>query len=163
MAETVIDYVAYSAQQKLSCEASKADLDLRRLLGHSSVLDFLAAELFEHKSSDSIYVTGINTKPTVPTGHIRWADQVLCDAEDEWDAEPNDSEDSEDSQNLDFEGGCNNAGYFGLEDSQPSGGFRKIPRRWASKIIVLAQHLIPRRMLELAMPGRMLVEYMDRQ
>lgn len=104
MADTTIYFLACKARTKLSWEASSNDMDLRRILGHANVLDYLTAELvnlgYEWNSDD----TCLEDELVTPSGHIRWTDQFISGTEDDCDLGSwEDSSDSDDSEVPDCE------------------------------------------------------------
>ncbi|KAL1967071.1 hypothetical protein VTN77DRAFT_3595 [Rasamsonia byssochlamydoides] len=97
MSITQTYYLAHTARSKLSREAARADHDLRLLVGHANLLDSLMLELanaekeqerwFNH-TVNSATKSSQDEKPT----HIRWADTIVEDPEEDWDSEDSDSE-----------------------------------------------------------------------
>lgn len=102
MSITQTYYLAHSARGKLSHEAARADHDLRLLVGHANLLDSLMIELAEaEQEQESWFNQSVNgaTKDE-PQRHIQWADAIIEEPEDDWEAEDadSDSDDSEDDE-----------------------------------------------------------------
>jgi hypothetical protein len=92
-------FLAHTARGKLSSEASRADHNLRLLVGHANLLDSLMLELAEaEQEQETWFNQSVRTasKPSEPR-HIQWADAVVEDPEEDWQAEDADSSDSSDS------------------------------------------------------------------
>ena len=94
MSLTQTYYLAHTARAKLSKEASRADHDLRLLVGHANLLDGLMLDLVDAEREQESWfnqsVRGASAQEEPK--HIQWADQVPTIAEEEY--EPEDDDDS---------------------------------------------------------------------
>ncbi|KAI9673402.1 MAG: hypothetical protein M1817_002864 [Caeruleum heppii] len=95
--------LAQTARVKLAREASRADHDLRLLVGHANILDGLMLELAEAEQDQERWfnqtVKGASSEE--PRHHIQWADTVIEDPEDDWAIEDADSDSSDDDDEYD--------------------------------------------------------------
>ncbi|KAF7904219.1 hypothetical protein EAF00_001553 [Botryotinia globosa] len=103
MSITQTYYLAHTARGKLSFEASRADHDLRLLVGHANLLDSLMLELAEaEQEQESWFNQSVRkaTKQEEPR-HIQWADtvveEVVEEEEEDWETSDLDNDDSSDS------------------------------------------------------------------
>ncbi|KAF7907586.1 uncharacterized protein EAF01_005172 [Botrytis porri] len=104
MSITQTYYLAHTARGKLSFEASRADHDLRLLVGHANLLDSLMLELAEaEQEQESWFNQSVRkaTKQEEPK-HIQWADNVVEEVveeeeEEDWETSDLDNDDSSDS------------------------------------------------------------------
>jgi len=103
MSVTQTYYLAHTARRKLSKEASRADHDLRVLVSHANLLDSLMLELSTaEKEQERWFNQTVSTanKP-LPEKHIQWADSIVEDPEEDWDAEEiSDDSDSDSDSDL---------------------------------------------------------------
>ncbi|TAQ86284.1 hypothetical protein B7494_g5407 [Chlorociboria aeruginascens] len=100
MSVTQTYFLAHTARGKLSSEAARADHNLRLLVGHANLLDSLMLELAAaEQEQESWFNQSVKkaTKTDEPR-HIQWADAVVEDPEEDWQAEDADSSDSDDSE-----------------------------------------------------------------
>ncbi|RFU33929.1 hypothetical protein B7463_g2439, partial [Scytalidium lignicola] len=101
MSITQTYYLAHTARGKLSHEAARADHNLRLLVGHANLLDSLMLELAEaEREQETWFNQSIkSTKSTRSEGprHVQWADAVVEEPEEDWQAEDVDSDSSSDS------------------------------------------------------------------
>jgi hypothetical protein len=97
MSVTQTYYLAHTARGKLSHEAAKADHNLRLLVGHANLLDSLMLELAEAEQEQESWFNQSVKKAskTEEPRHIQWADAIVEDPEEDWQAEDADSSDSE--------------------------------------------------------------------
>lgn len=107
MSVTQTYYLAHTARGKLSAAAARPDHNLRLLVGHANLLDSLMLELAEaEQEQESWFNQSVNkaTKTQEPR-HVQWADAVVEDPEEDWQAEDADldSSDSESDSDYDFE------------------------------------------------------------
>lgn len=103
MSVTQTYYLAHTARGKLSHEASRSDHNLRLLVGHANLLDSLMLDLAEaEQEQESWFNQSVKkaSKPEEPK-HIQWADTVVEDPEEDWQAEDADSSDSESEYDSD--------------------------------------------------------------
>ena len=108
MSITETYYLAHTARQKLTHEASRADHNLRLLVGHANLLDCLMLELADAEQEQERWfnqtVTGASKPaPSQQPRHIQWVETVVEDPEDDWDLDDVSDLDSEDSDDLDEE------------------------------------------------------------
>lgn len=105
MSITQTYYLAHSAHQKLTREASRADHDLRVLVGHANLLDCLMLELADAEQEQERWfnqtVSGATKSAYQQSRHVQWAETVVEDPEDDWDIDDASDLDSEDSDDLD--------------------------------------------------------------
>ncbi|KAG4439263.1 hypothetical protein IFR05_005248 [Cadophora sp. M221] len=103
MSVTQTYYLAHTARGKLSSEAARADHNLRLLVGHANLLDSLMLELAEaEQEQESWFNQSVKkaTKTEEPK-HIQWADTIVEDPEEDWQAEDADSSDSDSEYDSD--------------------------------------------------------------
>lgn len=108
MSITQTYYLAHTARKKLTREASRADHDLRLLVGHANFLDSLMVDLADAEQEQERWfnqtVSGVakgsqDSKPR----HIQWASTVV-EPEEEWDPEDaSDLSDSDEEDDSDFD------------------------------------------------------------
>ncbi|KLJ09536.1 hypothetical protein EMPG_15030 [Blastomyces silverae] len=118
MSLTQTYFLAHTARAKLSREASRPDHDLRILVGHANMLDSLMLELADAEREQEKWfnysVQGATERLSEEeqqqrSRHIKWADALVEEPEDDWEAEDlssdSDSEgsDSDDSDDYDEE------------------------------------------------------------
>jgi len=101
MSITQTYYLAHTARGKLSSEASRADHNLRLLVGHANLLDSLMLELAEAEQEQESWfnqsVKGANKTEQSPK-HIQWADAVIEEPEEDWQVEDAESDSDSDSE-----------------------------------------------------------------
>lgn len=97
MSVTQTYYLAHTARGKLSSEAARSDHNLRLLVGHANLLDSLMLELAEAEQEQESWFNQSVKKATKTEDprHIQWADTIVEDPEEDWQAEDADSSDSE--------------------------------------------------------------------
>ncbi|CAG8974639.1 hypothetical protein HYALB_00012107 [Hymenoscyphus albidus] len=98
MSVTQTYYLAHTARGKLSSEAARSDHDLRLLVGHANLLDSLMLELAEaEQEQESWFNQSVKkaAKTSEEPRHIQWADSVVEEPEEDWQAEDADSSDDE--------------------------------------------------------------------
>jgi len=110
MSLTQTYYLAHTARGKLSAEAARADHDLRLLVGHANLLDSLMLDLASAEQEQESWFNQSVQSATKNTTiieeserHIQWADAIVEDEEEDWDADDADSSDSDDSDYDDDE------------------------------------------------------------
>jgi len=98
MSITQTYYLAHKARGKLSSEAARPDHNLRLLVGHANLLDSLMLELADaEREQESWFNQSVRgASPKSEDRHVQWADTVVEEPEDDWEAEDADS-DSDDS------------------------------------------------------------------
>lgn len=96
MSLTQTYYVASTARSKLGKEASRADHNLRLLVGHANLLDSLMLELADAEREQEAWFNQSVKKATKPeeSKHIQWIDTI----EEEQIDEDSDSESDSDSE-----------------------------------------------------------------
>lgn len=115
MSITQTYYLAHTARKKLTREASRADHDLRLLVGHANLLDSLMLDLADAEREQERWfnqtVSGA-TKTAAPreekSRHIQWASTVVEESEEDWDPEDasdleSDLSDSDEEDDSDFD------------------------------------------------------------
>ncbi|KAL1982780.1 hypothetical protein VTN96DRAFT_896 [Rasamsonia emersonii] len=107
MSLTQTYYLAHTARGKLSREAARADHDLRLLVGHANLLDSLMLELANaEKEQERWFNRSVNsaTKSSQDErpSHIRWADNLVEEPEEDWSSEE-DSDAESDMSDSDLE------------------------------------------------------------
>jgi hypothetical protein len=99
MSLTQTYYIAASARSKLGREASRADHDLRLLVGHANLLDSLMVELQDAERQQEAWFNQTMAKASKAEEprHIQWADSIAEELEEE------DDSDSESECDEDFD------------------------------------------------------------
>lgn len=93
MSLTQTYYIAASARSKLGKEACRADHDLRLLVGHANLLDSLMIELQDAERQQEAWFHSTVAKATKAEKehqqqqHIRWADSIAEELEDDSDSD----------------------------------------------------------------------------
>ncbi|CAL5869481.1 uncharacterized protein PFLUO_LOCUS3710 [Penicillium psychrofluorescens] len=93
MSITETYYLAHTARKKLTREASRADHDLRLLVGHANLLDSLMVDLAdaEHEQERWFNQTvhgAAKAQDEQPPKHIQWATTTIVEEpEEDWDPE----------------------------------------------------------------------------
>ncbi|KAJ5368401.1 uncharacterized protein N7496_008161 [Penicillium cataractarum] len=114
MSITQTYYLAHTARKKLTREASRADHDLRLLVGHANLLDSLMLDLADAEREQERWfnqtVSGATkTSPREEKSrHIQWASTVVEEPEEDWDPEDasdleSDLSDSDEEDDSDFD------------------------------------------------------------
>lgn len=89
MSITQTYYLAHTARKKLTHEASRADHNLRLLVGHANLLDSLMFDLADAEREQERWfnqsVNGANKSSS--RQHIQWASTVVEEPEEDWDPE----------------------------------------------------------------------------
>jgi hypothetical protein len=112
MSITQTYYLAHTARKKLTREASRADHDLRLLVGHANLLDSVMLDLADAEREQERWfnqtVSGAAKAQEEPR-HIQWASTVVEEPEEDWDPEDasdldsDDSDSDEEEEDSDFE------------------------------------------------------------
>src|SRR5579862_8715376 len=103
MSITQTYYLAHSARNKLSKEASRADHNLRLLVGHANLLDSLMIQLAEAEREQEQWfnqtVRGAEASEGEPKSsrHIQWADTIMEEPEQDWEVDDAGSDSDSDS------------------------------------------------------------------
>ncbi|KAI5197363.1 hypothetical protein E4T39_07321 [Aureobasidium subglaciale] len=94
MSLTQTYYIASTARSKLGREASRADHNLRLLVGHANLLDTLMIELQDaEREQEAWFNESIKaSKPEPATRHIQWIDSIAEELEDDSSDEESDDE-----------------------------------------------------------------------
>ncbi len=100
MSITQTYFLAHTARGKLSKEASRADHDLRLLVGHANLLDSLMLELADAEQEQERWfnntVSGAaKEEQSSEPKHIQWADTVIEEPEEDWEASDASASDSD--------------------------------------------------------------------
>ncbi|OLN83699.1 hypothetical protein CCHL11_09732 [Colletotrichum chlorophyti] len=104
MSITQTYYLAHKARAKLSSEAARADHDLRLLVGHANLLDSLMLELADaEREQESWFNQSVRGATKSEERHVQWADRIVEDPEDDWQADDADSDVSSDSSDDDYD------------------------------------------------------------
>ncbi|PSN66943.1 hypothetical protein BS50DRAFT_573729 [Corynespora cassiicola Philippines] len=87
MSLTQTYYIAASARSKLGKEASRADHNLRLLVGHANLLDGLMLDLAEaeRKQEEWFNSTVRQASKSQESRHVQWADSIAEEPEDDED------------------------------------------------------------------------------
>ncbi|OAT14177.1 hypothetical protein BDBG_09251 [Blastomyces gilchristii SLH14081] len=110
MSLTQTYFLAHTARAKLSREASRPDHDLRILVGHANMLDSLMLELADAEREQEKWfnrsVQGATERLSQEElqqqrRHIKWADALVEEPEDDWDPEDLSSDSDSDSDDSD--------------------------------------------------------------
>jgi hypothetical protein len=127
MSVTQTYHLAHTARGKLSSEASRADHNLRLLVGHANLLDSLMLELAEAEQEQESWFNQSVKKAnkTEEPKHIQWADTVIEEPEEDWQAEDADSSDSDSEYDSD-------------EDTEMETGIASIQRVASHTVIAVA-------------------------
>lgn len=101
--------MAHTTRRKLSCEASRADHDLRVLVGHANFLDSLMIELADanKRQEQSVATVSEATKVPAEAEARRTNDEAITVTEkavDDWEVWESDESDSSDSDAGDDKG-----------------------------------------------------------
>lgn len=113
MSITQTYYLAHTARKKLTREASRADHDLRLLVGHANLLDSLMLDLADAEREQERWFNqtvrgaskaSLDAEPR----HIQWASTVVEEPEEDWDPEDasdleSDLSDSDEEDDSDFD------------------------------------------------------------
>ncbi|CAK7198872.1 hypothetical protein SEUCBS139899_001539 [Sporothrix eucalyptigena] len=103
MSITQTYFLAHKARAKLSSQAARPDHNLRLLVGHANLLDTLMLELADAEREQESWfnqsVRGAQNKPTASASssqkterHVQWADTVVEEPEEDWQAEDADDD-----------------------------------------------------------------------
>ncbi|KAJ5474515.1 hypothetical protein N7475_004081 [Penicillium sp. IBT 31633x] len=109
MSITQTYYLAHTARKKLTREASRADHDLRLLVGHANLLDSLMFDLADAEREQERWfnqtVNGATKASSSSRQHIQWASTVVEEPEEDWDPEDASDSDSDlsDSDDSDYD------------------------------------------------------------
>jgi hypothetical protein len=104
MSITQTYYLAHKARAKLSSEAGRSDHNLRLLVGHANLLDSLMLELADaEREQESWFNQSVRGATRSEERHVQWADSIVEEPEEDWDADDADS-DSSSEADSDFDG-----------------------------------------------------------
>ncbi|KAG9246233.1 hypothetical protein BJ878DRAFT_417406 [Calycina marina] len=105
MSITQTYYLAHTARGKLSSEASRADHNLRLLVGHANLLDSLMIDLAEAEQAQESWFNQSVQKASRSEDprHVQWADSIIEEPDEHWAAEDAESFDSESEYDSDGE------------------------------------------------------------
>ncbi|KAL4924496.1 uncharacterized protein BDV17DRAFT_274453 [Aspergillus undulatus] len=101
MSITQTYYLAHTARRKLTREASRADHDLRLLVGHANLLDTLMLDLADAEQEQERWFNQTVSGATKSSyhnqqQHIQWAETLVEEPEEDWDPEDLSEEDDSD-------------------------------------------------------------------
>lgn len=101
MSLTQTYYIAASARSKLGKEASRADHDLRLLVGHANLLDCLMVELQDAERQQEQWFNQTMAKASkAEDRHIQWADSIADDEDDYSDSDSDSESENEDDFDM---------------------------------------------------------------
>jgi len=105
MSITQTYYLAHTARGKLSHEAARADHNLRFLVGHANLLDALMLELAEaEQEQETWFNQSVRGATKSEERHIQWADTLIEEPDEDWQAEDADSDaDSDSDSNSEYD------------------------------------------------------------
>ncbi|KAM7188665.1 hypothetical protein V8F20_010468 [Naviculisporaceae sp. PSN 640] len=105
MSITQTYFLAHKARGKLSHEAARPDHNLRLLVGHANLLDSLMLELADaEREQESWFNQSVRGASKSEERHIQWADSIVEEPEQDWQAEDADlysDSDSDSDSDLD--------------------------------------------------------------
>jgi hypothetical protein len=98
-------FLAHKARAKLSSEASRPDHNLRLLVGHANLLDSLMLELADaEREQESWFNQSVRgASPATEERHIQWADTIVEEPEQDWQAEDAESDSDDSDSEMDFD------------------------------------------------------------
>ena len=104
MSITQTYYLAHKARGKLSSEAGRPDHNLRLLVGHANLLDSLMLDLADaEREQESWFNQSVRgASPKSEDRHVQWADTVVEEPEEDWEAEDAGSDSDSSSDGSDF-------------------------------------------------------------
>lgn len=108
MSITQTYYLAHKARSKLSHEAARPDHNLRLLVGHANMLDSLMLELADaEREQESWFNQSVRASAPAPAKdrHVQWADTVVEEPEEDWEAEDAGSDTSSEASEDDSDDG----------------------------------------------------------
>lgn len=103
MSLTQAYYIATSARSKLREEASRADLNLRLLIGHANFLDSFLIKLQDAKRKQEAWISHTMTEASnnEKPSHLQWADRVAdSDSDSDSDSDFDSDSDSDFDDNF---------------------------------------------------------------
>lgn len=112
MSITQTYYLAHTARKKLTREASRADHDLRLLVGHANLLDSLMLDLADAEREQERWfnqtVHGATKASQDDSRHIQWVSTMVDEPEEDWDPDDasdleSDVSDSDEDDDSDFD------------------------------------------------------------
>ncbi|KAL6228977.1 hypothetical protein BDW75DRAFT_117802 [Aspergillus navahoensis] len=131
MSITQTYYLAHTARRKLTREASRADHDLRLLVGHANLLDSLMLDLADAEQEQERWfnqtVSGAakGAYRSENQHHVQWADSLVEEPEEEdWDPEYLSDDDSD---------------LSGEEDSDLEEDYTPVRRRAPSPVAIVTE------------------------
>ncbi|KAJ0417476.1 hypothetical protein BJY00DRAFT_207238 [Aspergillus carlsbadensis] len=128
MSITQTYYLAHTARKKLTREASRADHNLRLLVGHANLLDTLMIDLADAEQEQERWfnqtVSGASKgSRRSESEHIQWAETLVEEPEEDWDPEYLSDADSDDSE----------------EDSDMEEDYAPVRRRAPSPVAIVTE------------------------
>ncbi|CAI6340211.1 unnamed protein product [Periconia digitata] len=97
MSLTQTYYIAASARSKLGKEASRADHNLRLLVGHANLLDSLMVELqdAERQQEAWFHSTVAKASKAEESRHVQWVDRIVEEMDEDSDSASDSDDDSD--------------------------------------------------------------------
>ncbi|KAL2872523.1 uncharacterized protein BJX67DRAFT_376331 [Aspergillus lucknowensis] len=128
MSITQTYYLAHTARKKLTREASRADHNLRLLVGHANLLDSLMIDLADAEQEQERWfnqtVSGASKGSyRSESQHIQWAETLVEEPEEDWDPEYLSDDDSDLSE----------------EDSDAEDDYTPVRRRAPSPVAIVTE------------------------
>ncbi|KAL2107523.1 hypothetical protein VUR80DRAFT_5117 [Thermomyces stellatus] len=108
MSITQTYFLAHKARAKLAKEASRADHDLRLLVGHANLLDGLMVELADAEREQESWfnnsVRGASRDGAAEEQRVEYEDTIIEVPEDDWDSDSSSesSDDDEDEEDIEM-------------------------------------------------------------
>jgi hypothetical protein len=94
-------FLAHKARAKLSREAARSDHDLRLLVGHANLLDALMLDLADaEREQESWFNQSVRGASKEKERHVQWADAVVEEPEEDWQAEDASSSDEDSESDI---------------------------------------------------------------
>jgi hypothetical protein len=112
-------FLAHTARGKLSHEASRSDHNLRLLVGHANLLDSIMLDLAQaEQEQESWFNQSVKGATKNEEKHIQWADSIIEEPEEDWEAEDADESSDSDSEFSDDDAELESAGFLSLHRVQ---------------------------------------------
>ena len=108
MSITQTYFLAHKARAKLSSQAARPDHNLRLLVGHANLLDTLMLELADAEReqeswfNQSVQQSSAPAPQDKPDRHVQWADTIIEEPEEDWQAEDADNDSTSDASSDSF-------------------------------------------------------------
>jgi DNA polymerase III gamma/tau subunit len=109
MSITQTYFLAHKARAKLSSQAARPDHNLRLLVGHANLLDTLMLELADaEREQESWFNQSVQQSSASAQAqqekerHVQWADTIIEEPEEDWQAEDADNDSESDASSDSF-------------------------------------------------------------